>query len=72
MPRATPDGPAALTGGRKVDRVALLEKVAELGSINAAAKAVGISYKGAWQAIEALNNLSERDRKSTRLNSSHT
>ena len=60
MPRATPDGPAALTGGRKVDRVALLEKVAELGSINAAAKAVGISYKGAWQAIEALNNLSER------------
>jgi molybdate transport system regulatory protein len=41
-----------------VDRVALLEKVAELGSINAAAKAVGISYKGAWEAIEALNNLS--------------
>lgn len=51
--------PAALTGGRKVDRVALLEKVAELGSITAAAKAVGISYKGAWEAIEALNNLSD-------------
>lgn len=51
--------PAALAGGRKVDRVALLEKVAELGSITAAAKAVGISYKGAWEAIEALNNLSD-------------
>jgi molybdate transport system regulatory protein len=50
---------AALTGGRRVDRVALLEKVAELGSITAAAKAVGISYKGAWEAIEALNNLSD-------------
>jgi molybdate transport system regulatory protein len=51
--------PAALAGGRKVDRVALLEKVAELGSITAAAKAVGISYKGAWEAVEALNNLSD-------------
>lgn len=44
---------------RRVDRVALLQKVAELGSITAAAKAIGISYKGAWEAIEALNNLSE-------------
>ena len=43
-----------------MDRVALLEKVAELGSIAAAARALGISYKGAWEAIEALNNLSER------------
>jgi molybdate transport system regulatory protein len=37
-----------------------LEKVAALGSISAAAKALGISYKGAWEAIEAINNLSER------------
>ena len=49
----------SLRGNRKVDRVALLEKLAELGSITAAAKAVGISYKGAWEAIEALNNLSD-------------
>lgn len=48
------------TKARRVDRVALLEKVAELGSITAAARAIGISYKGAWEAIEALNNLSER------------
>jgi molybdate transport system regulatory protein len=49
----------SLPAGRKVDRVALLEKVAELGSITAAAKATGISYKTAWEIIEALNNLSE-------------
>ena len=51
--------PRSLVGARKVDRVALLEKVAELGSITAAAKAAGISYKTAWETIEALNNLSE-------------
>lgn len=39
------------------DRVALLAAIAEQGSITAAAKAVGISYKGAWDAIEAMNNL---------------
>lgn len=39
------------------DRVALLAAVASEGSITAAAKAVGISYKGAWDAIEAMNNL---------------
>jgi molybdate transport system regulatory protein len=39
------------------DRVALLAAVAEHGSITAAAKAVGMSYKGAWDAIEAMNNL---------------
>ncbi|MYM83261.1 LysR family transcriptional regulator [Duganella sp. FT50W] len=39
------------------DRVALLAAVASAGSITAAAKAVGMSYKGAWDAIEAMNNL---------------
>jgi molybdate transport system regulatory protein len=39
------------------DRVALLAAVADEGSITAAAKAVGMSYKGAWDAIEAMNNL---------------
>ncbi len=39
------------------DRVALLAAVASEGSITAAAKAVGMSYKGAWDAIEAMNNL---------------
>jgi molybdate transport system regulatory protein len=61
IPTKTPPGPVAFpTKARRVDRVALLEKIAELGSITAAARVMGISYKGAWEAIEALNNLSER------------
>lgn len=39
------------------DRVALLKAVAELGSISAAARRVGLSYKGAWDGVQALNNL---------------
>lgn len=41
-------------------RVRLLEAVAAKGSISAAAKDVGLSYKGAWDAVQALNNLSDR------------
>jgi molybdate transport system regulatory protein len=47
-------------GGEKLggqDRVELLAAVAEQGSITGAAKAVKMSYKGAWDAIEAMNNL---------------
>jgi len=40
-----------------LERVALVEAVAELGSITAAAQRLGISYRGAWEAIQALNNL---------------
>jgi len=40
-------------------RLELLNKVASLGSLSAAAKACGMSYKGAWQAIDAMNQLSE-------------
>jgi len=39
------------------ERIALLQAVAELGSISAAAKQVGLSYKGAWDGVQALNNL---------------
>lgn len=41
------------------DRIALLAKIEETGSITAAARAVGMSYKGAWDAIDAMNNLAE-------------
>ena len=41
-------------------RVALLEAIAEHGSISAAARAVGMSYKGAWDAVDALNNQSDQ------------
>src|ERR1700760_733615 len=40
-----------------LDRVALVEAVAELGSISAAAQRLGISYRGAWEAIQTLNTL---------------
>ena len=39
------------------DRVALLASIADCGSITQAAKAVGISYKSAWDAINTMNNL---------------
>ena len=42
------------------DRIGLLELIREKGSISAAAKAMGLSYKGAWDAVQAINNLFER------------
>ncbi len=41
------------------ERVALLEAIAEHGSITAAAKALGISYRSAWDAVNTINNLSD-------------
>lgn len=38
-------------------RIALLSAIRDTGSITAAAKAVGISYKAAWDAVDAMNNL---------------
>lgn len=42
------------------ERIALLEAVAAEGSITKAAKVLGLSYKGAWDAAQALNNLFDR------------
>jgi len=42
------------------DRIELLEKIRDLGSITRAAKAVGISYKTAWEIVDAMNNLADR------------
>jgi molybdate transport system regulatory protein len=39
------------------ERIALLEQIAERGSITQAAKAVGVSYKAAWDAVDAINNV---------------
>lgn len=38
-------------------QVDLLQAIADCGSITAAAKLVGISYKTAWDRIDAMNNL---------------
>ncbi len=44
-----------LLGGAR--QVALLEAIASTGSITHAAKAVGVSYKGAWDSIDHMNQL---------------
>jgi molybdate transport system regulatory protein len=45
---------------RRPQRIALLQHIAEQGSITRAAKSAGLSYKGAWDAIDELNNLADR------------
>ena len=42
------------------DRIRLLQAIAAHGSISAAARAVGLSYKGAWEGVNAMNNLFDR------------
>ncbi|WP_407314566.1 TOBE domain-containing protein [Pseudomonas sp. nanlin1] len=42
---------------RRPQRIALLQHIAEQGSITRAAKSAGLSYKAAWDAIDELNNL---------------
>lgn len=41
-------------------RVKLLAVIDNTGSISAAARALGMSYKGAWQAVETMNNLADK------------
>jgi hypothetical protein len=40
-----------------LERIVLIEAIGSLGSISAAAKQLGLSYKGAWDGVQALNNL---------------
>jgi len=46
-------------GGSRVSsrRLELLTAIGRANSISGAAKAVGMTYKGAWEAVEAMNNL---------------
>ncbi len=46
--------------GRRWDHLELLERIDETGSISAAASAMGMSYKAAWEAVESINNLSDQ------------
>ncbi|HZZ87959.1 MAG TPA: TOBE domain-containing protein [Caulobacteraceae bacterium] len=39
------------------DRIRLLEAIAAQGSISAGGKAIGLTYRAAWDAVRALNNL---------------
>lgn len=42
-------------------RIELLRQIDRCGSLSAAAKAVGMSYKGAWDTIDTINNLSGKE-----------
>ncbi|MGE5284755.1 MAG: TOBE domain-containing protein [Actinomycetota bacterium] len=42
------------------DRIGLLEAIGRSGSISGAAREVGISYKTAWDAVDAMNNTAEK------------
>lgn len=61
-PALTLKGALTLTlGGQDLGgavRMGLLQAVAEQGSITQAARAYGMSYKAAWDAIDAMNTLS--------------
>ncbi|MBD3801485.1 MAG: TOBE domain-containing protein [Campylobacterales bacterium] len=41
-------------------RIELLEKIAQTGSIHAAAKAMKMSYKAAWERVNAMNEIADR------------
>lgn len=43
----------------KWSHIELLELIDEYGSINKAASTMGMSYKAAWLAVEAINNMSK-------------
>lgn len=47
----------AFLGG---DRIGLLEAIDRFGSITRAAREIGVSYKTAWDAVDAMNNAAER------------
>ncbi len=42
------------------DRITLLEKIDECGSITKAGKAAGISYKTAWDTVNLMNNMADK------------
>ncbi len=54
------EGELRLAGALDSRMIGLLRAIAQSGSINQAAKQVGLSYKGAWQMIERANNLAPK------------
>ena len=55
IPTAWVDGELRLVG-LDSRMIGLLRAIDQSGSINQAAKQMGLSYKGAWQIIERANN----------------
>jgi molybdate transport system regulatory protein len=60
FPTAWIEGDLRLAGILDSRMIGLLKAIDESGSINQAAKQVGLSYKGAWQMIERANNLAPK------------
>jgi molybdate transport system regulatory protein len=54
------DGELRLSGGLNQRLFNLLAAIDSTGSINRAARIVGLTYKGAWEMIERANNLSPK------------
>lgn len=48
---------SSLGGDISAKRIALLEAIGALGSISAAAKQQGMSYRSAWDAVDEMNNM---------------
>ena len=48
---------AALGHALTDKRIDILRHIGECGSISQAARAAGVSYKAAWQAVDTLTNL---------------
>lgn len=65
------EGELRLIGGLNEKFFRLLAAIDRIGSINRAAKAVGLSYKGAWEIVERANNLSPRVLVETAIGGRH-
>lgn len=51
------EGDHSVAGGGRIE---LLRRIGQHGSIARAAKSMGMGYKAAWDAVDAMNNLSPR------------
>jgi molybdate transport system regulatory protein len=65
------EGELRLIGGLNERLFRLLAAIENTGSINRAAREVGLSYKGAWEMVERANNLSPRILVSTTIGGRH-
>jgi len=70
-PPSLVEGELRLAGGLNERLFRLLAAIEKTGSINRAAKDVGLSYKGAWEMVERANNLSPHILVSTAVGGRH-
>jgi len=54
-----------------IGRMELLEHIQRTGSINQAAKAMGMSYKRAWELVHSMNSQAEAPLVSTQTGGEH-